>query len=173
MNSSPPPQFPSRPDHTALDIKRMLILSHLKEGTGIAKGISSTMLTNLSMYDPNMNVTFATGMSWGEDEDLKSIVKKAAIDFAEGDELRRDLRYYFGGTGNPKIEEIRESAERLIDQEIMDRDLLGKDRDILKKTISFKVYAYSCVFFSLFSPSTFVCFHHVLFSSILFSPLFS
>ncbi|KAB8289794.1 hypothetical protein EYC80_010427 [Monilinia laxa] len=90
------------------------------------------------MYDPSMTMTFATRMSLGEDEDLKSIVEKAAIDFAERDKLRRDLRYYFGGIGNSEIEGIRESVGRLIDQEIMDRDLLKKDWSILKRNVFLK-----------------------------------
>ncbi|QSZ28927.1 hypothetical protein DSL72_003434 [Monilinia vaccinii-corymbosi] len=135
MNSSSHPQLPSAPGHTALDVKRMLLLSHLKEGTGSPNGIPSTKLTDLSMYDTNTTLPFATAISLGEDECLKSVIEDAAIDFAEREKLRRDIRYYIGNVGNPDTDDMRKSVEKLLDEDIMERGLLKKNPNILKRPI--------------------------------------
>ncbi|TGO16934.1 hypothetical protein BTUL_0022g00350 [Botrytis tulipae] len=137
MNSSPSIEAPSERSHSPAEVKHMIFVSLLKEGRGAPKGIPSATLTNLSIYDPNPAFIFAASMSLGEDESLQSIVEKAAIDNAKCDKLREDIRWYLK---HPDAENMRKSVETLLDEDIMARGLLGKDPDILKRTILAKAF---------------------------------
>ncbi|KAF5869220.1 uncharacterized protein Bfra_011763ia [Botrytis fragariae] len=132
MNSSSPIEAPSERSCSPAEVKHMIFVSLLKEGRGAPKGIPSTTLTNLSMYDPNTAFVFATSMSLGEDEGLQLIVERAAKDNAKCDKLRKDIRWYLK---HPDAEDMRKSVETLLDEDIMARGLLRKDPDILKRAI--------------------------------------
>ncbi|KAF7882023.1 uncharacterized protein EAF01_011803 [Botrytis porri] len=137
MNLSSPIEAPSERSHSPAEVKHMIFVSLLKEGRGAPKGIPSMTLTNLSMYDPKPAFIFATSMSLGEDESLQSIVEKAAIDNAKCDKLREDIRWYLK---HPDAENIRQSVETLLDDDIMARGLLRKDPGILKRAILAKAF---------------------------------
>lgn len=138
MSSSSPLQSPSARTYTPYEVKTMLLLSLLRDGVGTLKGIPSTVLTNFSMYDPSTTTPFAVAMSLGEDDDLHSVVEKATIEAARLDQMRQDVRYYMK---NPEAEDMRRSIDSLLDEDIMERGLSGKDPNIFKRTILSKVQA--------------------------------
>lgn len=120
----------------------MIIDCLLKEGKGALKGIPSTALTDHSVYEPNPAFIFSTSMSLGEDESLQSIVEKAAIENIKYEGLREEIRWYLR---HPEAENMRTSVEKLLDEDILARDLLRKDPYILQKAIMAKVQMWTLV----------------------------
>ncbi|KAI9641575.1 hypothetical protein NHQ30_010387 [Ciborinia camelliae] len=136
MNSSSPSQSPSAHNYTPFDVKKLLLATQLRDGAGVSKGIPSTILSNFSTYDPNATMPFATAISLGENECLQSVIEKAATNFALRDRIRQDVRYFLK---NSDAEDMRISVDRLLDEDIKERGLFGKDPNIFKRPTLSKV----------------------------------
>lgn len=114
----------------------MILVHFLREGAGAAKGIPSTTLSNLSMYDPSITMPFATDTSLREDEGLQSILEAAAADNVKRKKSAQDVQYWIT---HPGAEEMRKSVRILLDKDITGMGLLKDNPGILQKPIQAKV----------------------------------
>lgn len=132
MNLSASIQASSVRVYTPLEVKHMILKSVFKDGIGASRGFPSMALTHLSMYDPDTTMPFAAATSLGEGEGLPAVIEKTERENAICEERGQRILHHLQ---NPNNGAMRRSIEELLDQDINERGLLGKDPNIFEKSI--------------------------------------